>query len=259
METKNYKNYFLGRMTANDAESLELYVISNNEAEAEMLEAENNLIEDYLDESLTNEEIKAFNSHFLVTDERRERVKFVSLMRTCAEKRKIQTKNEPSLFARLQAVFFQGRLTLAFTVIFLVLLMGIGWQILFNVENNSIETELAALNKQDLSNLDEFKNFNNLSLTAGNLRSGGNRNVLPEKSLTGAALVRLILPNSAISNNNFTVKLSRDGQVLQTFMQRSIQDQEVRVLLPKSILKKGEYQVSLEKDGEKYNYFFAVE
>ena len=131
-------------MTADDAESLELYVISNNEAEAEMLEAENNLIEDYLDESLTNEEIKAFNSHFLVTDERRERVELVKKIIGYAKNKKTAKplKNtKPSFFEQLKAGLNPRKFAFGFGGIVLVLTIGfvsyLAWKSYSSYSDNS--------------------------------------------------------------------------------------------------------------------------
>ncbi len=262
MEKKDYKKYFLGLMSAEDAEMLELQIISKEIAPAELLPAENELIEDYLEGNFTDEEVKAFNANFLITGERRERVKFVKLMTSYSRNEKKSAapveNNKPSFFEPLKLFLAARRITLAFTSILLILTLGVAWQFLFKTNKNNVETELAALNKQDLSNLDKFKNDKNLSLVSGSLRSGGNVSSLSENDLTAAVLLRLALPNSAVSNDDFTVIISKDERVLKTFVQPSIGNQEVRLLVPKSILKKGSYQISLEKNGEKYNYFFLV-
>jgi hypothetical protein len=257
MESKKIKNYLLGLMSENDVEAIDLQILSDKDMEDTLLEAENELIEDYLDENLSNEEIKAFNENYLINDERRKRVEFVRLMRSYAEKQTTETEIKPSFFEQLKSFFTLRPLRLAVVSIALILALGIAWQVIFNSNKISTDTELVALNKQDLSNLDEFKNLKNVSLISGNVRSGGNGNLLKANDLTDKVLLRLALPNQS-ANKDFTVKISQNNQVKQTFTQRTI-GQEVRLLIPKSILTKGEYQITLEKDGEKYNYYFAVE
>jgi hypothetical protein len=257
MESKKIKNYLLGLMSENDVEAVDLQILSDKSMEETLLEAENELIEDYLDENLSNEEIKAFNENYLINDERRKRVEFVRLMRSYAEKQTTETEIKPSFFEQIKSFFTLRPFTLAFASIALILALGIVWQVIFNSNKVSTDTELIALNKQDLSNLDEFKNLKNLSLISGNTRSSGNGNLLKENDLTDRILLRLALPNQS-ANKDFTVKISQNNQLKQTFTQRTI-GQEVRLLIPKSILAKGEYQITLEKDSEKYNYYFAVE
>jgi hypothetical protein len=258
MKNTELKNYFLGLMSAKDAETVELRIISVDGIESELLQAENDLIEEYLDGKLVNDELKAFNDNFLITQERKERVEFVRLMRGYADKQPIESEPKPSFFEQLKAFAAIRPLTFASALLALILCIGIAWQIGFRTNVNITETELVGLNKQDLSNLDEFKSLKSLNLTSGALRSGGNTSSLPEKDLTDRFLVRLILPNKVDSVKNFNVKISKDGQVLSNLTQRNY-DREVRLLLPKVSFTKGEYQITLEKDGEKYNFYFAVQ
>jgi hypothetical protein len=259
MESENYKNYFLGLMSAQAVEALELRIISDDGIEAELLQAENDLIENFIADSLTNEETKAFNRHFLVTNERRERVAFVRLMQKYADNQTVLPENKPSFFEQLKAFVAIRPPALALALLALILCLGIGWQIIFNSKVNVADAELIGLNKQNLSNLDEFKTLKNLSLASGAARSNGNTSSLAEKDLTEKVLVRLALPNSSNSTQNFIVKISKDGKLFQTFNQNSYQNQEVRLLLPKSVLTKGDYRITLENNGEKYNYYFVVE
>ncbi len=258
MKSLDYKNYFLGLMSVKNAETLELRIISDDNVDAELLEAENDLIENYLDGKLANVELKAFNDNFLITNERRERVEFVRLMQSYAGKNTLEPETKPSFFEQLKAFVAFRPLTIALASLALILCVGIVWQIAFRSNVNVAEPELVAINKQDLSNLDDFKTLKNLSLASGSLRSGGNVNNLSEKDLTDKLLVRLYLPNPINSPHNFTVKILKDGQLKQTIVQKS-NEKEVRLLIPKSLLTKGEYQITLEKDGEKYNYYFAVQ
>lgn len=257
MKNSELKNYFLGLLSAKDAEAIELQIISGDDIESELFQAENDLIEDYLDGNLANEERQAFNDNFLITEERRERVEFVRLMRNRSHLETFELESKPSFFEQLKAFAAIRLLTLAFASLALIFCLGIGWQIIFNSGANVADTELIALNKQDLSNLEEFKNLKNLSLTSGTLRSGGGTITLPEKDLTDRVFVRLILPNKIDPTNTFNVKISNNSKILSTFTQR-IYNQEVRLLLPKSIFVKGDYQITLEKQNERYIFYFAV-
>jgi hypothetical protein len=257
MKSAELKNYFLGLMSKNDVEAIDLRIISDDGIEFELLEAENDLIEEYLDGKLVNDELKAFNDNFLITDERKERVEFVRLIRNAGDKQPIESEIKPSFFERLKAFASLRPLTFAAVSLALILGLGIARQLL-RVNVNVAETELTALNKQDLSDLDEFKNLKNVNLTSGALRSGGTANGLPEKDLTDRFFVRLILPNKFDSVQSFNVQISQNQKVLADLTQRSY-DQEVRLLLTKSMFAKGDYQITLEKTGEKYNFYFTVE
>ncbi len=240
-----------------DTESLEKRIISDQNLEADLLEAEDDLIEDYLEGNLSNDELKAFNENFLVTDDRLESVELVKSLRHNFTQNTENKEVKSSFLERIKVFVSLRPFTFATASLALILGLGFVW-IMVRSTPNIDNAELVAINNQDLSNLETLKDYKKISLVSGNLRSGGNNNGLTEKDLTERILMQLILPNKTDSTQNFTVKISKDGQIKQTFTQKSY-EKEVRILIPKSMLTKGEHQVTLEKDSEKYNYYFAVE
>ena len=150
MEKKDYKNYFLGLISAEDAETLELQIISDDKFEAELLQAENNLIEDFLAGNLTDKETKAFNANFLVTEERRKRVEFVQTMIGYAQnsttKPAIIKETKPSFFNQLKSFFSPRKFAFTFGGIAVFLTIGLlgylGWK---NYSNNSNNSEISVL------------------------------------------------------------------------------------------------------------------
>jgi hypothetical protein len=253
-----YKNYFLGLLSSEDAERLELQIISDNEIEPDLIKAEDDLIEIYLDGKLTITEIKAFNKNFLVTKERVERVELIRSIRNFDGKNKIKAEENPGFFENLKAYFALRPITLAVSSLVIILVVGLFWQIYRNFTVNVAETELVQLNREDLSNLNELKTLSNLSLTSTTLRSGGSVNTLQEKNLTEKTLLRLFLPNQSNDTKTYQVKIIKDGQIKYDFLQNSY-PQEIRLLIPKQLLTKGNYQITIEKDGDKFNYYFAVQ
>lgn len=157
MEKKSYKNYFLGLISAEDAEIIEQQIISDQELEAELLEAENSLIEDYLDGNLTNEETQAFNANFLVTEERRERVEFVKMMTAYAKNPATVSapvkENKPSFFEQLKSFLSPRKFAFGFGGIALILTIGfisyLGWK---NYSNNSSNSEISILLNKTFKN-----------------------------------------------------------------------------------------------------------
>ncbi len=154
MENKYYKNYFLGQMSADDAEKLELQVIFNDDSEVELLSAEDSLIEDYLDGRLTEEEIRAFDTKFLVTEERRERVEFVKMMRGLAENTATLSGNveekKPNFFNQLKSIFSPRKFAFGFGGIALIL--TIGFVIYTSLNNYSNDTEISLLLNKSFKN-----------------------------------------------------------------------------------------------------------
>lgn len=69
--------YLLGRLeNERDAEALDERLLTDDEFFEELSFQEDELVEDYLDDLLTDDERDAFERHFLVSDERREKLKF---------------------------------------------------------------------------------------------------------------------------------------------------------------------------------------
>jgi hypothetical protein len=258
MEISSLKKYFLGLMSAKDAEALELGIISGEIGDEDLIEAENNLIESYLEGNLTIEESTAFRENFLISSERRLRVELVSSFKNLPNKSQPENNSKPIFFEQLVAFFKLRPITLVFASIGLVLLLGIGWQVFFVQKLTGIETEIIALNKQDLSDPSAFKDLKSLNLTSDSLRSAGSTNGFVESELTNTVLIRLILGAKSESTEDFAVNISGNGKSLQPFS-KTASGKEVRLLLPKSLLTKGEFRISLERKGEKHNYNFTVQ
>lgn len=262
MRSNYFKKYLLGLLSVEDAETLEVQIISNEVSEDELISAENSLIEDYLCNNLNEEETIAFQTSFLITNERLERVELIKSLTQISGQKVEKSQNievKTIFFERLKSFFMLRPLTVSLATIALILSLGLVWQVVFNTNKNLVGAEIVALNKQDLSNLEEFKGFTKLNLAKGVLRSAGNSNNLLENQLTEKVLLSLILPTKISAVEQFIVKIFQNGKQLQQLTQRSYENQEVRLLLPKSLLKKGEYQITLENKGEEYSYSFVVQ
>lgn len=254
MQNELLKKYFLGLLSPTDSEQVELRILEDDAFEGELIQAEHDLIEDYLDASLTNQEIIAFNHNYLSTKERRNQVEFIRLLKDYSQN-PLLVEEKSGFFEQLKALFYKPKLALGFVAVGLFIFLGISILIF----NNSQNSEIVSLNQQDLSNLAEYKNLRTLNLASENLRSPDKPSFLPQPELTDKVMLRLALPVPPPSEQTFSVSIWRDGHFLQTISQRSYQNQEVRLLLPKSILTQGEYRITVTKDTEKYNYYFAVQ
>jgi len=157
MKKKDYKNYFLGLMSAEDVETIELQIISTDEIEAELLQAENNLIEDYLAGDLTKAEVKAFNANFLVTQERRARVEFVKLINCYAQNSATPPttikETKPNFFEQLKSSLNPQKFAFGFGGVVLILTVGfviyLGWK---NYSSNSSNSEISVLLNKTFKN-----------------------------------------------------------------------------------------------------------
>ena len=78
------RNYFLGLASKSLQKSIEEHMIASKEFEAELFEAENALIEDYIDGDLPIAQAELFWHNFLITKEREERVEIVRQLKNKA-------------------------------------------------------------------------------------------------------------------------------------------------------------------------------
>ena len=271
----NFKQYLLGNLPPEESEAIDLQIISDESLEDELYWAESELMEDYLDETLSPSERELFGRNFLVSSERKAHLKQISLMRNYA--RNAAVKGTPGKVCRKEPVTFFEKLknffslnlrpaTAAFAVVFVGLfVIGIFY---YTADNQTVsEREFAELNRRDLSSSDEFKNIYAVNLMSGNFRdSSGAMNKVQLDKVGGKVLFRLALPVAAKAADTFKIELVKDQKVVFTQTELRFYNnpngQELRLFLPASSLNKGEYQIKVAQETAKdsiFTYNFAVE
>jgi hypothetical protein len=109
----NLKQYLLGSLPQSEVEVVELSVISGEISEDELLWAESELMEDYLDETLSPTEVEMFKENFLVSPERAAQLRQISLIKNYvrdAAAKKVPEKTRqtvPESFAEKLRNFFR--------------------------------------------------------------------------------------------------------------------------------------------------------
>ncbi len=249
-EAKNIKKYFLGTLSETDAEEIELRLITDAEFEANVIAAENDLVEDRLDGALTEDETRNFDKNYLTTPERLKNLKTVALLRQYA-KAKAQNKavvikdEAPRIYlADKIRNIFSGIPAIAYAAC-LILVVGAAAYIWFGRgTTGNLQAEYASLNKQDLSDLDKFKALQLITATPGSLRGSGSG--VKIAAIDGSVFVRLSL-NELKDQPAFSVTLMRGPTVLLQLDSLRSYDagsgKEIRLLLPVRLLEKGMYQI----------------
>lgn len=267
-----YKQYLLGSLSPPESEAIDLQIIADEDSEEKLLWAESELMEEYLDENLSPDEIGLFKKNFLVSSERISQFKQISLMRNYARRAATKSVSEkacktaPEDFSEKLKNFFSlnWRSLSAVSVLVVLGLFGVFY---FTTSNQTaVESEYAALNQKDLSNLAEFKPLSNLNLTSGVFRDSGDSRKLAESNLTEKVLFRLALPVQTNVSDKFKAELVKDGKASFTLnnlpFYTNPNGQELRLLLPSAELRKGAYQIKLNKQsapGSTFVYNFTVE
>lgn len=275
-EEVKFRSYFLGNLAEAEAEKIDLEIISGQISAEELIMAEDELIEEFLDEELTEHELKLFNENFLISDERRERLKQISLLKNYSQKylkdsaieeKPVENKSFLSKLFDLFAV--NQRPSIAILTGLIVVLSGfIIWQVLYKEAANDLaglKTQTLELNKSDLSNLENYKNLKSLSLFSGVTRSANEKDSLRSEELTENVLLRFALPPELNGADNFDLKIiqneinSFEVNKIRAYANQS--GKEIRLLLPKSVLKKGDYKIQITPENNgKYPliYSFSV-
>ena len=266
-----YKQYLLGNLSPPETEAIDLQIISDEDSEDKLLWAESELMEDYLDDTLSLKEVGLFKENFLISSERVSQFKQISLMRNYARKalkgvsENVCETAPESFFEKLN--FFFSTNSRPLTAVFVLVFIGLFAVYYFttNIQTAS-EKEYAAINQKGLSDLAELKPLVTLSLMSGVFRDSGSLNKLAGNNLTEKVLFRLALPVQSAAPDKFRAEIVKDGKV--TFTQNKLpfyanpNGQELRLLLPSAELKKGIYQIKLTKESASestYIYNFAVE
>lgn len=273
MEGENIKlrRYLLGVLSGNENETIDHRVISDEGFEEELSLAENDLMEDFLEDTLSADEKELFYLNFLTSSKRKAQLREVASFKEFSKKEFEGLRRSDRL--RTKAVrpyrkFAIGlRPFLAFGV-FLVLLISVTlvWRNYFRQTISPLATEYAELNGQDLSDLTKTANYYVVNLSAGTFRDPGAASKHESDKLTEKVLFRLALPGEAPVNAEFKTKIMQNGSVVLSLdgvrAYRNRAGAEVRLLVPKLALTKGSYLISLESTGPTGNietYVFTID
>ncbi len=268
-ENAKLKLFLLGNPSEQDAEEIGVRIIADRNFDEKMSFAEEELIEDFLDDALTAEEKELFYANFLTTPERVELFEETALLRDYAQtnfpkasESLTDEKKSDSFFDTLK-IFFSANLLRPIAAVLIFLVIGtVAWRIFLSDANGltQIEKDYAALNAKDLTNPSETANLTNKSLLAGTFRDTDGASKLIAANLTDNVLFRLALPSEAAKDTVFNLELVKGGQTV--FKQTNLRvyqnpnGQELKIILPKTVLSKGSYQIKLNNG---VSYGFAVE
>lgn len=79
-----YREYFLGKLSRAESQKIDEATMSRDEVDPKMIEAEQALIEEYLDGELSPDDHALFEKNFLVSKRRREELEDIRLLRKLA-------------------------------------------------------------------------------------------------------------------------------------------------------------------------------
>ena len=250
---ERFKEYLLGGLSVEERENLELQIIDDPDFGTEALVAEEHLIESYVGEELSPSEADRFRSQYLITDERLKRLKeFAAFRAAIVDQPRLNfgteekhVTNRVSLFERLRPFTVVAVGALVLIVASLLLYKSVIQR------PSTIESEYAAMNSRDMSDLNALSEYSKVELTPGTFRGGDAGDTLRPIDLTESALFRLHLGFDPPPDARYRVLVLRDDrQIFEVGSKDVVRNEsvkEVRVLLPKKIFERGQYVIRLEQ------------
>lgn len=152
VEKTELRKYLLGNIAVEiEQERIEERLMIDDEYFQEMLWQEEELVQDYVDKELDSDEIQAFENHFLISDERREKVIFAHALRkyidSSGNSKKAETKviEKISLWHKITAAFSSPIPSVAIGIFIVFLASFLVWY--FYLRSSNTELALAWMNE----------------------------------------------------------------------------------------------------------------
>lgn len=272
MSASKHRDYFLGSLDEAASAEIELRVLDDIDFTAELALAEEDLIEDFLDNSLSSEEVGLFRTNYLNTEERVKNVEMTALIRRLARENlnnnaleigDSDSREDSGIFHWFASLGLGVRLAAA-SVALVVVITSV-WL----VSRSQRDSELIALQKryeqinQAPASIPLDTNSTELALVGGNLRASGSTAELSRNDLTETVRFRIALPPQTDSSTGYAVTVFRD--TTEVFRQNNIRPlansttPELRLLLPGQIFTAGNYRISLKTtQGSELHYYLFV-
>ena len=261
LERELTNRYLLGTATEAEDEEIGVRIIEDRSFAEEMTQAEIDLIEDYLEGGLSASEHELFEQRYLISDERRERVHEIALLKKYAMRSaEFVAAAEPVESAIPWYRNFKI-LVPAFGLLIVAVLAGV-----FFIGRGTVGgADYAQLNRQDLRDRAVIGKAQVVLVNPGTFRSGAPGSVAVVSGDSSTVLFRLPLMFSVEANSLYDASIEREGRkvfgVEPVRLYAEGGTNEARLLAPREVLSKGTYQIKLvrrDSDNAPVIYTFEV-
>lgn len=261
LERELTNRYLLGTATDAEDEEIGMRIIEDPSFGEEISQAEYDLIEDYLEGGLSISDHELFEKRYLISDERRERVHEIALLKKYATRSaEMAAVVEPSS----KSIPWYRSLRILVPAFGFVILAVVGS--VFLMDRGSVGgVDYAHLNRQDLRDPAVFGNAQIVQINPGTFRSGTSGSVPVVSGDSSAVVFRLPLTFSVDANTLYDASIERDGRKVFSVEPVRLYTEdgtlEARILAPREVLSKGTYQIRLvrrDSDNAPVLYTFEV-
>lgn len=268
MDTENltFRRYLLGDLPEDQASNIGETLLERDDLDEVLAFEIENLIEDYLEGSLTAAELALFEANFMVSLQRSRQVEELRLLKSYAQARTLAmphpssdtdeiTPANTTFFSR---VFRLPRFQIGFAAGALILL---AISLLYFGQRKDNDSEIAELNQRNFSDLTQFAGIERITIGSGSTRNSESRARVTRNS--NEVLFRLVLPEGWTGNERYGISLLKDDRSIFTVDQLNVYQvgdiKELRILVPAGRLPSGRlmFRVSQSASGtDAADYFF---
>lgn len=261
------RNYLLGNLDEAAREQVEERLLSDDDFEKQLSEAQDALIDDYVFDALTADERANFDRHFVFNDERRRKLLFAQTMKAyvggprpparAAARRARPFRKEPLSFLRTHKV---GAAVSGAVLLLLLAPFLLKW---FRTPNEAdlrrerrarVERRLAELNRNPADESVKDLPSTELALQSTLLRAPGDDGI-PRILLTDdiKLLTLRLAPPEEGSKNYMALVLTVEGEELFAVggltPSTDAGRRTIHLNLPTEFLRPGDYQIQLREEG----------
>jgi hypothetical protein len=266
IDDQQIRKYLLGSIPEHEDDEISLRVIADEDFTERLDHAENELVEDYLDGLLSDNDARLFRENFLTSPERGELLREIRLFRTgfspaMTARQVVETKpSKRSFFS-----FFSPPM-LAAVGLLLVLSAGFSvWYAFLRDGRTPLEIEYASLNRDHLGDPAKTSGLYTISIIPTNFRDTNSTASHPASQFTNSVVFRLALMVPEPEGTEYEVLIKRSGSSIFTVPGRVCRNEfgsELRFMAPKDILTRGQYEIevtSADKRGSNATYQLRIE
>jgi len=268
MDTENLtlRRYLLNDLPEDQASKIGETLLEREDLDEAFTFEIENLIEDYLEGSLTPAELALFDAHFLISRQRSRQVEELRLLKSYAQARTLAIHQQSSVTDEitpadtgfLARVFRLPRFQIGFAAGALILLTI---SLLYFGLRKDNDSEIAELNQRNFSDLTQFTGIERITIASGSTRNSESRPRATRNS--NEVLFRLLLPEGWTGNDLYRISLLKDDRSIFAIDQLNVYQvgdiKELRILVPSGRLPSGRlmFRVSQSASGtDTADYFF---
>lgn len=240
------RQYLLRKVDDDERQRIEKLFITDSQARERVLAAEQELIEDYLEDNLSTADKDIFVSHYAQTAEQQRKLRITKSIKDWALTEAKTTPNGSSVWSR-----FRERLQLRFAFVVPVVVVVLIALVIASVwlaerrKSLAIERQVAELNSP--SSLSENPpQMDPLQLTPVSLRSGESQNELTKRAnIRVVDLDLLLIQRERYPAYRAVVHRVGDKGPIVTVDIKAGNDNSIRLRFPADRLEKGTYRIEL--------------